>query len=697
MTEKRPFADLPCTPATHFRLYFYAAVSQVLAAVAARAEASELVNDCVRALSGYADELRACGVPDLPAPEALVWWARAIAAWEATVAEFLPARALRSAIGAAHEDILLVFVAGLIEEDARFGSLFELMNAAHGQAGQPRATVALLADCRRESGLPDVRVPLRLLADCGIVRLLNAEAPRIQHGVEVPAGVWDALRGEWHARPLPWLRYQPPSVLPEWDDLILPAGLAERLTAVPRLVAAGDAQTIVLRGPLHNGRRTLLAAIARVLGRGILEITGADRGDRAAFDDDRWQQVALLATAMHAMPIVACEPGPGERVEIPRASWFDGPIGIALGRSGGVGGAAADRAITLTLDIPSLRERREHWRRTLGSRGDAGTDVETMADRYRLAAGQIRRTATLASAQAALSGRSRIDAQDVRQAMRLLNAQTFDALATCLSCGGDWTHLAAREDTIRELADLELRCRHRERVPPSLGHDAGGSAGCGVRALFRGPSGSGKSLAARLLASVLQKDLYRVDLSSIVNKYIGETEKNLDRVISRAEELDVVLLFDEGDALLTQRTGVSNANDRYANLETNFLLQRLEVFDGILVITTNAGERIDAAFERRMDVIVEFQPPQPAERWELWQLHLPRGHVVSPDFLDELATRCVLSGGQIRNAVQHASLQATALRRTVDGALLDAAVRREYRKAGAVCPLRSSGLAVAGV
>jgi hypothetical protein len=136
MTEKRPFADLPCTPATHFRLYFYAAVSQVLAAVAARAEASELVNDCVRALSGYADELRACGVPDLPAPEALVWWARAIAAWEATVAEFLPARALRSAIGAAHEDILLVFVAGLIEEDARFGSLFELMNAAHGQAGR---------------------------------------------------------------------------------------------------------------------------------------------------------------------------------------------------------------------------------------------------------------------------------------------------------------------------------------------------------------------------------------------------------------------------------------------------------------------------------------------------------------------------------------------------------------------------------
>jgi SpoVK/Ycf46/Vps4 family AAA+-type ATPase len=134
---------------------------------------------------------------------------------------------------------------------------------------------------------------------------------------------------------------------------------------------------------------------------------------------------------------------------------------------------------------------------------------------------------------------------------------------------------------------------------------------------------------------------------------------------------------------------VSSANDRYANLETNFLLQRLESFDGILVVTTNAGERIDAAFERRMDVVVEFQPPQAAERWALWQLHLPPGHRVAPDFLDELASRCVLSGAQIRNAVQHAVLQALPRAAALDAALLETSVRREYRKAGAVCPLRS--------
>src|SRR5205814_3195198 len=116
-------------------------------------------------------------------------------------------------------------------------------------------------------------------------------------------------------------------------------------------------------------------------------------------------------------------------------------------------------------------------------------------------------------------------------------------------------------------------------------------------------------------------DVYRVDLSSVVNKYIGETEKNLNLVFSRAEELGVVLLLDEGDALLTQRTAVQSSNDRYANLETNYLLQRLESFEGILVVTSNASQRIDAAFQRRMDVVVEFRPPDAAERWAIWQLH----------------------------------------------------------------------------
>jgi SpoVK/Ycf46/Vps4 family AAA+-type ATPase len=210
----------------------------------------------------------------------------------------------------------------------------------------------------------------------------------------------------------------------------------------------------------------------------------------------------------------------------------------------------------------------------------------------------------------------------------------------------------------------------------------------GVRAMFVGDSGTGKTLAAKLLAAVLNKDLYRVDLSTVVNKYLGETEKNLSQIFARAEELDVILLLDEGDALLTSRTEVRNSNDRYANLETNYLLQRLESFEGILIVTTNAGDRIDSAFSRRMDVVVEFRPPEASERWAIWQLHLPEQHAIDGRLLGEVASRCGLTGGQIRNIALHASMLALADGGLMANAHLEAAVQREYRKLGSVCPLR---------
>ena len=152
----------------------------------------------------------------------------------------------------------------------------------------------------------------------------------------------------------------------------------------------------------------------------------------------------------------------------------------------------------------------------------------------------------------------------------------------------------------------------------------------------------------------------------------------------------MILMLDEGDALMTRRTDVHTSNDRYANLETNFLLQRLESYEGVLVVTTNAGERIDPAFRRRLDIVVEFRAPDAAERWAIWRLHLPSSHGVDEGFLDEVAARCQLTGGQIRNAVLHASLLALDARVAICSEHLDAAVRREYRKAGAVCPLRMS-------
>ena len=214
------------------------------------------------------------------------------------------------------------------------------------------------------------------------------------------------------------------------------------------------------------------------------------------------------------------------------------------------------------------------------------------------------------------------------------------------------------------------------------------TAAHGVRAIFTGGSGTGKTLAAKILAAQLDTDLYRVDLAAVVNKYIGETEKNLHRVLTRAEELDVILLLDEGDALLGKRSEVRSANDRYANLETDYLLQRLETYQGIVVVTTNASENIDKAFWRRMDMVVHFVAPQAHQRLQIWLLHLPEDHQVEPAFLEHLALKCELTGGQIRNAALHANLLALEDGNgMVSRHHLESAVQSEYRKAGALFPL----------
>ena len=276
---------------------------------------------------------------------------------------------------------------------------------------------------------------------------------------------------------------------------------------------------------------------------------------------------------------------------------------------------------------------------------------------------------------------------------RTVRAELFGTVAELVPAAGEWADLAVNPETREELLLLEHRCRCREQLPGILPAALDGGSGPGVRALFSGPSGTGKTLLARLLAAALHKDLYRLDLSAVVNKYLGETEKNLSRVLGRAEELDVILLIDEGDSLLTKRTDIHNSNDRYANLETNYLLQRLESFEGIVVITTNAEGHIDDAFQRRFDVMINFPAPGPAERWAIWRLHLPAVHTVEEAFLREVAARCSLTGGQVRAAVLHASLLALG-----DGGLITThhvgmAVRREYRKSGVICPLRTQAAA----
>ncbi|MDX6529952.1 MAG: hypothetical protein QOH41_2242 [Blastocatellia bacterium] len=674
-----PFAEVRPSPVEHFKLYFYAAVLQVIGEIATLLGSLETAFKQFPFLSGYYQEFTRYAPENSKWQEFADWWRDSLLAWETTATEFLPLRALREATGLDHEAMTLLVAAGLNEEDARFGSLFEIVQ---GTPGQSRLTLGLLSAWWRDAdGNNRARTLIRQLQDVGVVQVVNTEAPRSQWALQVPVPIWDAMRGERHDAPASWARYLATAELPGREQLVLPDELRMMLATIPALLASGQAQALVVRGPRRNGRRTLISALARELDCGVLEISGPSK-----FADERWQLAGSLATLLRALLVVVLELDAGETAEVPLVKGYVGPVCLVLGKQGGITGPGVERALTVSLDMPDLDARREVWQQSLAS---ASHDLEAISERFRLTSGNIQRAAKLAQSYAALDGRNEVTLVDAQQASSALNRQALDTLAARVNTTGKWSHLAASEETLQELRDLESRCRNRERLRVLLNENMSAQMNVGVRALFSGPSGSGKTLAARLLAVSLKMDLYRLDLSSVVNKYIGETEKNLNQVFSRAEELDVILLIDEGDALLTQRTGVQTSNDRYANLETNYLLQRLEAFEGILIVTTNASDRIDTAFQRRMDVVVNFRAPDAAERWQIWQLHLPPAYAIDQALMEEIASRCALNGGQIRNAVLHASLLALNDGGVINSAHLVAAVQREYRKSGGVCPLRT--------
>jgi hypothetical protein len=683
-------ADLPPGAAGHFRLSTYAVLARVLAQLRAakRSTLSHLFTDDEEALerrfpfvAAYHDALDAYQ-PDLPARSIVEWWDGQAAAWEADDTTHLPLRALAESHPDGAEQVRVLLAAGLVEEDLRLGALFA---ALQDPLPARRPCVGLLNWLLAPPGgeALDVWPTAESLVRRGYLVMDNPGEPRTEWVLRVPPVVWDAARGGGAQHPLPGLTLQDATEFPSLADFVMPGG-AGGLERIPDLVRSGEVSAVVVRGMTGTGRRTLLGAVANRLARPLLVHDGAVN-DGAA-NDDAMHVLGPLATLTAALPVLRRRPAPGETLDLGLLPGYDGPVGVTLGRVGGAQGPLLAKSLQVNLDPPGPSERRRFWQMAKAPMADGALDE--VVDRFLLTGGSILRAANLARAHASLNGRAAVEPDDVQEAARALNREALETLAVRLD-PADGDILVVSPHTAAELQALEARCRGREALREQAG-PAFGALNRGVRAMFTGPSGSGKSLAARALAAGLRMDVYRVDLAAVVNKYIGETEKNLDQVLSRAEELDVVLLLDEGDALMTARTDVRNANDRYANLETNYLLQRLESYEGIVVVTTNAGNRIDAAFLRRIDVLVDFAPPGPAERLLIWRHHLPIDHAVDPELLADIAQRCPLSGGQIRNAALHAVLLAAGQGKVVDAAALEEAVRREYRKAGAAYPMRDA-------
>ena len=249
-----------------------------------------------------------------------------------------------------------------------------------------------------------------------------------------------------------------------------------------------------------------------------------------------------------------------------------------------------------------------------------------------------------------------------------------------------WSDLVVSPAVSAALHELTARVRHRTVVLDDWRLRRGAGRGDGLTAMFAGPSGTGKTLAAEVIASELGLDLHTVDLATVVDKYIGETEKNLDRIFDEAEQVNTVLFFDEADALFGKRSEVRDARDRYANVEVAYLLQRMEQFDGLAILATNLRLNIDEAFARRLDIVVDFPRPDENERMRLWR-HLLGTHVPTAGDVDLelLAGSFELSGGDIRNAVVSAAFLAADAGRDLAMVDLVRGVAREYRKLGRLC------------
>jgi hypothetical protein len=562
-------------------------------------------------------------------------------------------------------------------------------------------------------------------------------------GVELDAAIARACaRGGADARPtfglalsnLPdphWSALAPTAPLRRWRLLRLrgsgpitatPLELDERILHLLAGVAHLDAELegVVTEAPPAGELAPSRERIAGLLAAILAERDHRDRWPAAQLsgsDAATRRDVAALASARAGLRMLIVDAagiphGPSERADLARLCARESALaGAALlvetDRIGSTGledpqGLAAfatgleaalvvsalsplpglDRAARLDLAPLSTRENRAQWRSALRagrtpegtSPGELNGSIDAVAAQFNLSPAAMR-----AATEEALRGEGAPLSRRLWDSCRTRARPPIGELAERIISSARWEQLVIPAEQRRTLEEIAAQVRWRGRVYDDWGFATRGSRGLGITALFAGASGTGKTMAAEVLANALGLDLYRLDLSSVVSKYIGETEKNLRRVFDAAEGGGAVLLFDEADALFGKRTEVKDSHDRFANIEISYLLQRMEAYRGLAVLTTNQRREIDEAFLRRLRFVVEFPFPETAERIEIWRRAFPR-EVPTDGLRVDLLAQLAIAGGNIRNVALGAAFLAADDRAPVRMTHVLRAARTEYAK-----------------
>lgn len=342
------------------------------------------------------------------------------------------------------------------------------------------------------------------------------------------------------------------------------------------------------------------------------------------------------------------------------------------------------------IKIPTMDERYEIWSSLVRGVSGSGAEqyINELAAKFRFTPGQIRgvinKVTTLSNSKGSESAVLHFD--DLYRHCRESSNQQLMNFARKIAPSFQWDDVVLLLETQNQLHEICAHIRHRRTVYSKWGFESKLSVGKGLNVLFTGPSGTGKTMSSEVIAGDLGVDLYKIDLSCVVSKYVGETERNLEQIFQEAESSNSILLFDEADALFGKRSEVKDAHDRYANIEINYLLQRLDDYQGFVILTTNLKGNLDAAFLRRLAYVVDFPSPDPEMRMAIWQGVFPADVPVSSDVdLMFLARKFELSGGNIKNIALNGAFLAARANSDVRMMDLILATKREYKKMGKLC------------
>jgi hypothetical protein len=445
--------------------------------------------------------------------------------------------------------------------------------------------------------------------------------------------------------------------------------------------AHGD--IVIVHGRAGSGRRSSLVAVAQARGFAVLRV------DARSIAKDREAAQRQLRCVARECRLLGLTPLLRDMDALFATSEVQDRIDLVETELPGLVLATSARPIArrwkrapIAIELAQITgaQRASLWRRAIPTAGTGDADI--LATTYPIAPGLIEAAGRLAVMR---SGADRMRPEHIKEGLRAVLDDRLAGLAKRIEVTQSWDDIVLPDDQAIAMIELLARIRERTRVYEEWGFADKLGKGLGVSALFSGPPGTGKTMVAGLVARALRVELYQVDISKVVSKWIGETEKNLAALFDAAEAGHAILLFDEADALFGKRTDVRSSNDRHANQEVNFLLQRLESYAGICILTTNHETAIDEAFRRRLSVHVRFPMPEAEERARLWRAMIPasapRSDVLG---LEDLAANYVMSGGYIRNAVLRAAFLAADEGGVIDSGRLTRAAQLEYEALGKI-------------